>query len=179
MTEGVEWRFDKMMLRLLEKAGWSPGRNVWGQFPLPAQLQPFPLARQILSEFGMLEIRDTTWSLVLDPNLADRVMPAILRFIEIVQRPLYPLGAFEVQDTERLVIDDRGCCYWIDYAFGLQSRSLKFYLNDKDESFDAAITNCLVATSKWAPKPWHLSQGYVPRAPRKWKVVMPMCDLHW
>ena len=112
----MQLNLPEAVLSILRDAGWYEGRNI----PVPdsSELQSFPEAQSILSEFGDLLIGKNgaglecaTCSIELDTDLIDYLMPMANALGKALGcRLLLPLGDLADGDGE-LVIDEKGRMY--------------------------------------------------------------------
>lgn len=104
-------RFDPDTERRLRRAGWRPGRDVWGRLTLPRGIEAFDAVRKVLSEFGGLTFRIKSGSTTLDPAVDDKIEGEIRQYAAVLGRPLYPLGITDGGDTIFILIDPEGVVY--------------------------------------------------------------------
>jgi SUKH-3 immunity protein len=149
----LEGRFSEYTYKVLEKAGWFPGRHAFSTLLLPDGYDLYEPTRLVLDEFGSLSLnffysttygknfhrRDQKANIEIDPSLcADEIAGGSTpEFSQMIQHPLYPLAVYYDDswdpDSSNILIDDLGRiflkAFWTDTFVG--------------ETFDIALNNLL------------------------------------
>jgi hypothetical protein len=107
-------RFSDDTYKLLIRAGWFEGRDVFDQVRILEGFTPFPAANDVLREFGNLHIGEcgagkdqATSDVQIDPSLANGCEERIIEFEDELGVKLFPLG--EAQHGHGiLTIDEQG-----------------------------------------------------------------------
>jgi len=113
-------RFSKPLLKILRKGGWFEGRYVSPALISPPELELFPKAQEVLSEFGGLHVGEcgpgidwATSDVEIAPRLGAHLAPELKEFEMSLGVRFFPLG--EVHRSQGyLVIDDNGKTYLLN-----------------------------------------------------------------
>lgn len=127
----------------LWRAGWRPGRNIWGEIQLPPSFPEMERAKDCLAEFGGLKVGTPTDYMLIEPMLAEAVSDLILKFQAQVDSVLYPLGIQQHQDREYVLMDSDG----LVFVMNTFDDNCKAELNPVGSSFDKFLEHFVIGAS--------------------------------
>jgi hypothetical protein len=143
----METRFSHEAEEILRKAGWLNGRKATQAAAPAIQLDLFPKAQEVLSEFGGLHIGEcgpgidcATSDVNISPDLCVHLDQELTEHSRRIGKKLFPLGEVH-RGHGYLVIDEDGKAY-------LLSDELELHADTFWESLEA-----LVLGKRVAPKP--------------------------
>ena len=136
-------RFSAATYEMLREAGWVPDRDVSRTLKLPPEFTPFPVALEVLREFGNLRVgrrgsgvEFARTPVVLDPMLATGETDRFQEFAGVLNSGLYPLG--ETDDGHGFVaIDEQGRVFLVYDD-----------LNFVGDTFESALENLLAGAKR-------------------------------
>ena len=114
---------------ILRKTGWFEGRKVAQAVPTLINLELFPKAQEVLSEFGGLHIGDcgpgvdcATSDVNISPDLCVHLAQELKERSKGIGRKLFPLGDVH-RGNGYLVIDEDGKTYLLSDALVLHAQT--------------------------------------------------------
>ncbi len=136
-------RFSDYTQQRLKDAGWFPNRNIANKIQYPKQVEIFPIAYEIISEFGNLQI-GTEYSMQPGIELATAALwiepskaiahESIESAQEIIGEKVYPIGLVDFDNSSigAIYVNQIGCVFRL-------GDTEDFYGNDFDKALQKML----------------------------------------